>query len=105
MNIASKLACAAATAVAATGLMMTPANAATAVHCPSQEGKVETNGEPTVLTDLPDGTLVCYKAGTQIGYATVINGTITSTLLNKNGNGVLGVSYYVPGECQTSSCA
>ena len=103
MNVTTKLACIAAT-VAAAGLMSAPAQAGQPadLHCPDQTGKVETDGSASVPTDLPDGTRVCYKAGKGFAYTTVQNGMITSEIWNKNENGLLGVSYYVPGEPPSS---
>lgn len=97
MHIASKLAFVAAS-VAAAGLMSAPAQGA-AAHCTMTEDsvKVETSGSVTVATGLAPGTEVCYKAGTQLGTATVdANGNITSTVKNlRNSNATLGVSYFV----------
>ena len=82
-----------------------PAQAGTAVHCPSSGGtKYEVNAGPTYNAGLPEGTLVCIKAGTQITWDEAdANGVIENhELMNKPRNAFLGISYYVVYECDST---
>ena len=97
MNSTARLALAAsATFAFATLGAVAPAQAVTQ-HCPVPTGavKYEVNAGTTYDTDLPAGTTVCIKAGTQIDTVTVgEGGLITSTIRHRNGQ-LLGISYYV----------
>jgi hypothetical protein len=105
-TITSSLGAAAAAAALAIGgavLVATPAHAVTQ-HCDSAlyPNKVELDGsQTTVDTGLAPGTRVCIKAGTSTVVVTVDgNGDITqNSIMNKPGNGYLGISYYAYGDC------
>lgn len=91
-------------AVAATALFITGTVgiASTSVQaasdqCPAGDGKIELDGDSaTVFTGLPEGTLVCLKAGNAITFVEVdADGNITNdALLNQNGK-ARGISNYV----------
>jgi hypothetical protein len=65
-------------------------------HCANYDSpnKVELSGEDTSV-NLPAGSTVCYKAGTQVFTVTVgADGVLTSAATNKHGQ-LLGISYYI----------
>ena len=79
-------------------------SSATTEHCPDFDSpdKVELDGESTSV-NLPAGTTVCYKAGTQVFTTTVgADGVLTSEATNNRGR-LLGISYYIPGSPPTHS--
>src|SRR5690242_15498432 len=84
--------------------LVAPAQAGVAVHCPTTGGtKYEVNAGPTYDANLPEGTRVCIKAGTQITWDTAdADGVIENhELMNPTKNAFLGISYYVVYECDT----
>lgn len=88
---------AAALALAAAALVGTvsPSSAATQ-HCADYKSpdKVELDYETTTV-DLPAGSTVCYKAGTQVATAVVgEDGVLTSTLIGPSGQ-PMAISYYI----------
>ena len=92
----------AASALAGTALIGSPASAATE-HCDSAvyPTKVELTGAgPVAHTGLAEGTAVCIKAGTRIVVVTVDEfGDITqNAIMNKPQTAFLGISYYAFGE-------
>jgi hypothetical protein len=93
----------AASALAGTGLIGSPATASDIVHCDSAvyPSKIElVDAGPTAYTGLAEGTVVCIKAGTQTVGVTVDEfGYITQdAIMNKPGTAFLGISYYAFGE-------
>ncbi|HEY0888645.1 MAG TPA: hypothetical protein VGE38_03420 [Nocardioides sp.] len=93
-RLASSAALLVGTAAALVGIAG-PSSAATA-HCAdyTSSDKVELDYETTTV-ELPAGSTVCYKAGTQVDTVTVgSDGVLTSTLLNKAGK-PMAISYYI----------
>jgi hypothetical protein len=92
---------AAALAVAGVALVGTssPSSAVTN-HCEdyTSPDKVELDYETTTV-DLPAGSTVCYKAGTQV-FTVVVgdDGVLTSEATNKWGH-PQGISYYIVVDC------
>lgn len=84
-------------AVVATALVVsTPTAGATTAQCADRTSpdKVELAYETTSVA-LPAGTVVCYKAGTQVATVTIgDDGLLTSTLANRRGI-AQAISYYV----------
>ena len=74
-----------------------PAQAGVAEHCPSGGTKYEVDAGPTYDAGLPEGTLVCIKAGTKITWDEAdANGVIENhELMNPTKKAYLGISYYV----------
>jgi hypothetical protein len=92
---------AAALAVVGVALVSTagPSSAATN-HCAdyASPDKVELDYETTSV-DLPAGSTVCYKAGTQVFTVVVgYDGVLTSEATNKHGK-LQGISYYIVIDC------
>lgn len=98
---------AAASALAGTALIGSPASASATEHCDSAvyPSKVElVDSGPTAFTGFAEGTVVCIKAGTRTVVVTVDEfGYITqNAIMNKPGTAYLGISYYAFGEGSSS---
>lgn len=93
------IATAAAASFCATALVAAAPASATTAQCPNYNSpdKVELNYETTTL-QLPAGSTVCYKAGTQV-FTTVVpdDGILVSAATNKWGR-PLAFSYYIPSD-------
>ena len=102
MNRTMLSAAVAASALAGTALIGSPASAATeqcdATIYPTKVELVDAG--TTVYTGLAEGTAVCIKAGTRTVTVTVDEGgyITQNTIQNKPGTAFLGISHYAFGE-------